>query len=946
MRTPLAALLFLAPALPAADSDVGATRDRQAQVRDDTEQLARRLGTMLRVLEHYKLDAAAEKKLLDEAAGTLNGLTRQQMADVIAKLDAAMQAADKDAARTHVDAAYAGHRDALRKLKGLLAQYDAVRDLDTAAARLDKLGRDELELAFRVADILRDSLDATSTDPVRRRRALQGDFPTTRARHEAEEAADLRKEFETVARQLAGLKPGLPAEQQERLDRTEVRVRGRDLAGWLDELVLQIRPEGTPDHRHRDWAVAIDGTWAAAGELQAVAAALRPNREAVELLREARQLIAGLADQVATDARTAVEFYASPADEPKARVFADDAGRLAHSTRAVKLSIAGHADPSAESLDRAARALWAARAAHRQVAPLFARTYQAWAEAQIRQALAALDVALARAEAERSDPLAATKAALQKLEQLIQDQRQVHERTQDLARHADNDAARQQAPQQQELAKRGDELSKAPLPTTARTKELLNESAKAMDAAAKELAERQPQPAGQHQSEALARMEEARKELAKEAQKIEQRRDDMAKLETAGKKLEELSKAEQKLANDAAQPKADSKPLADEQARLTPPTQQVAKDIGKAAPDAAGRVQQAAQHMDEAKDDFAVNKPGPGGEKAGQAAKDLDKAREMVSKALDSKKAQEAIDQAKMDPARIDPAQTAREVAKAMEAANDAAKSAEQAAQSPAVHDLQQRQEKVAEQARESGQTKAATPARNAAKDLKRGDLQEAAEQQQQALNQMDKGELANEQQSILETTKSLAQSQAANQMAQSAVQQAQAQAPQAVQPQLDQAARQLAEAGKELEQAKPGEAGQNQAQAAQALNQALKALQQAAQEMAKSPPPNPQQGQPQGQQPDGKPDPAGKQNAQEKSEQVASGDRTPDGVKKDAKVKLNQVDGDGTFLHLPPRQRELIRQALAEKLPPEYATMIQQYFVNVAKGKPAAKPTPEKKPG
>jgi len=946
MRTPLAALLFLSPALSAADPDVGATRDRQAQVRDDTEQLARRVGTMLRVLEHYKLDTAAEKKLLDEAAGTLNGLTKQQMAEVIAKLDAAMQAADKDAARVHVDAAYAGHRDALRKLKGLLAQYDAVRDLDTAVARLEKLSRDELELAFRVADILRDSLDATSTDPVRRRRALQGDFPTTRARHEAEEAADLRKEFETIARQLAGLKPGLPAESQERLDRAEVRVRGRDLAGWLEELVLQIRPEGTPDHRHRDWSVAVDGTWTAAGELQAVAGALRPTRETVDLLREARQMIAGLADQVATEARAAVDFYSSPVDEPKARVFADDAGRLAHSTRAVKLAVATHAVESAECLDRAARALWAASAAHRQVAPLFARTYQAWAEAQLRQALVSLDVALARAEAERSDPLAATKAALQKLEQLIKDQQHIHEQTQDLARHADADAARKQAPQQQELAKRGDELSKAPLPTAARTKEMLSEAAKAMDAAAKDLADRQPQPAEQHQSEALARMEEARKELAKEAQKIEQRRDDMAKLEAAGKKLEELSKAQQKLANDAAQTKADSKPLADEQAKLTPPTQHVAKDLEKAAPDAAGRVQQAAQHQDEAKDDFAVNKPGPGGEKAGQAAKDLDKARELVSQALDSKKAQEAIDQAKMDPARIDPAQAAREVAKAMEAANDAAKSAEQAAQSPAVQDLQQRQEKVAQQAKDSNQAKAAASARNAAKDLKRGDLQEASEQQQQALNQMEKGELANEQQSIMETTKSLAQSQAANQMAQSAVQQAQAQAPQAVQPQLDQAARQLAEAGKELQQAKPGEAGQNQSQAAQALNQALRALQQAAQEMAKNPQQGQQHGQQSGQQPNGKSDPSGRQNAPEKSEQLASGDRTPDGVKKNAKVKLNQVDGDGSFLHLPPRQRELIRQALAEKLPPEYATMIQQYFVNVAKGKPAAKPAPDKKPG
>ena len=41
----------------------------------------------------------------------------------------------------------------------------------------------------------------------------------------------------------------------------------------------------------------------------------------------------------------------------------------------------------------------------------------------------------------------------------------------------------------------------------------------------------------------------------------------------------------------------------------------------------------------------------------------------------------------------------------------------------------------------------------------------------------------------------------------------------------------------------------------------------------------------------------------------------------------------------------EMIRQALAGKLPPEYAAMIQQYYINLAGGKPAATPnTPDKR--
>jgi hypothetical protein len=57
--------------------------------------------------------------------------------------------------------------------------------------------------------------------------------------------------------------------------------------------------------------------------------------------------------------------------------------------------------------------------------------------------------------------------------------------------------------------------------------------------------------------------------------------------------------------------------------------------------------------------------------------------------------------------------------------------------------------------------------------------------------------------------------------------------------------------------------------------------------------------------------------------------------------AQFKDVKGDGSFLMLPARQRDLIKQALSEKLPPDYAAMIQQYYLNLARGKPAAKPRP-----
>ena len=50
-------------------------------------------------------------------------------------------------------------------------------------------------------------------------------------------------------------------------------------------------------------------------------------------------------------------------------------------------------------------------------------------------------------------------------------------------------------------------------------------------------------------------------------------------------------------------------------------------------------------------------------------------------------------------------------------------------------------------------------------------------------------------------------------------------------------------------------------------------------------------------------------------------------------------VKGGDSFLYLPQRQRDLIRQALSEGLPPEYAAQIQQYYVNLARGRAATTP-------
>jgi hypothetical protein len=77
-----------------------------------------------------------------------------------------------------------------------------------------------------------------------------------------------------------------------------------------------------------------------------------------------------------------------------------------------------------------------------------------------------------------------------------------------------------------------------------------------------------------------------------------------------------------------------------------------------------------------------------------------------------------------------------------------------------------------------------------------------------------------------------------------------------------------------------------------------------------------------------------GKSNEQNTAK--GEGDRKADGTVTNKASSGNDVTGEGAFMHLPPRQRELIRQAISGNLPPEYANLIQQYYMNIARGRPA----------
>src|SRR5260370_21573830 len=122
----VAVLLLWLPGGRGEEADLAVQKERQKQIQAETDQFVKKGGTMLRVLEYYQVDKAAEQKMLKEVPVALSGLSRDQMTQVIARLDAAAGAPDKNKSEQEVKGAYSKQREIITTLIGLLAKYDAV----------------------------------------------------------------------------------------------------------------------------------------------------------------------------------------------------------------------------------------------------------------------------------------------------------------------------------------------------------------------------------------------------------------------------------------------------------------------------------------------------------------------------------------------------------------------------------------------------------------------------------------------------------------------------------------------------------------------------------------------------------------------------------------------------------------------------------------------------
>lgn len=867
---------------------------QQKQAQLETKRTAQRLDAMLRVLAYHQLDAAAEKKIVQEASAALRNLSQQQMEEILKNFDTAAQSKTLAEMDKQLDKAHDKHRIVLDQVRQLLTRFELMRNLEQAAIRLDKLAYDQKQLREQVL-----IAEQQRRLQLNQRRGMRPESPQSQALRQE----DIARESEAVLQKLNELKNELPEELKPRLDKV--------LSINSERSIKQGMLDAANHLRYRNQREAEDRQIQAQSDLERLARTLRTPADKLGILQEARDRVHLLKEQQEQLLRETVarkdprenDAQQKPLDKElrSARQSARQAEVMVQ-TRDVKELLSEIAKSPAELLEKSALAMKTSKELLRNSQQNRADEPQQEAINKLAEAHKQLDDLVLEEEKAQRDPLSALKRAMEEIDKIIAEQKKLKARTKELQETAKQDNLKPLAPKQQYLAEQTEAIIARPLAAKPESKLLIQTAAEAMHVASENLHGLQAESAQSQQQRAIDDLARARKALEQDAKEIEDRREEIAALEAAMKKVEELIAQQSAIQENSQklskQEKTDARKqshqeLAKKQSETQKQTSKLAEEVTKPAPEAKKALTAATEKMQSTVEALKTEQQPVATETAAQAKQKLEDARQAISESLSQKQAEEAAAEAAQNPDKISPAEAAIHVAKALMESKEAAKQASQAAKD----------------AKDQSQSK-----------------------------------------------QSMQQSENATKSAQSAIDQAKAMSPQNVQSKLNEARQQLEQAKQNLQKQTPASAQKNQEQAAQQLNQALQSLQQTMAAMEKQQSEQQQQNaqnQPQqnkdgqkGQQQaknqskDGKSDKAGEGDSKEKNQSAdpnQNGDR--DG---NAKAEKANTDGKSTFVNLPARQRDLIMQALGDKLPPEHAAQIQRYFESIAAGK-AATETPKK---
>jgi hypothetical protein len=278
----LGLLVALTPeARTASDRELSEQKDKQKQVQADTDRLVRRIETMIRVYEYNRLDASSDKQLLEQINGVLAGLSKDQMTALVAALEKA-QKQKGDARTEELRKAQARSAEIIEGLKSILAHFDAVRSLEQAAERLDKLAADQVELFLQTAQVTYESEHA---DPNGKKLGTI----SLRIDRLISEQGFIKKEFADLLKQVSGFQAKLPDDQKERAVKLAAHAKNQKVNDGFDVASRGYKQTGSPEARHKAWKQTSDEQWRVSGEFSNLARAVRPVPDKVSAMREARQ---------------------------------------------------------------------------------------------------------------------------------------------------------------------------------------------------------------------------------------------------------------------------------------------------------------------------------------------------------------------------------------------------------------------------------------------------------------------------------------------------------------------------------------------------------------------------------------------------------------------------------------------------------------------------------
>ena len=457
LRPPVVGTLFLGLCALPVQADPAVRPDQpeaQRRLQGETEQVARRLGSMLRFLSYHRLDQGEEQKLLTDATKTLSGLSKNEMEAVIGHLEASIKAPDEATASAEAKAAYTKHRDVVKNLKSLLLKYDTIKTLDQAAERLARASKDQHELRLTAESLAQRMRDGR----------VRGQGGIATSPEQADTQGDLTRDLEALFKQLEKLPPFLTAEQKARLAASDAQAKGKKinqgqtLAG---RHLTQNEPNAAAPHQQK-----------AADLLMELSHLLRAKKDKLETLKEAKAKL----DKVLAEQEKVKEETAAPPPRTQrtsaidsalrhARDMAQKQARVEFDAKEARDLVKDVAKEPAETVKKAETEMKKAQDALNEATRNNEQAEQPQAKAaeELKAARDQLAEMIAKEEKKKTDPLEAVKDAIEKVEKLIKDETKNREKT-EATKGTQPEKLPALAKEQKDIAKDTNELKNSPLP--------------------------------------------------------------------------------------------------------------------------------------------------------------------------------------------------------------------------------------------------------------------------------------------------------------------------------------------------------------------------------------------------------------------------------------------------------------------------------------------------